>query len=360
MSRATRIGSALAGLLVATGVLAGAPSAHAQQSLVDVTVTDTEFTPKELQVKVNESVAFQLQGTQLNHSVTSVDGHFDLVFSDSGFAAMRLPEAKSYAYYCKYAKDRNALDPASPPMDGVIVVSEPAPTTTTSSTTSSTTTSSTSTSTSTTSTSTSSTTTSTSTTSTTSTTRPTTTTSATTTPTTVSPTTRPAVTTSTTRPPGTTTAPTVATTATTAAKAVVQGASQSTATTTKKKPSTKKKKSTTTTAKKKKKATRPASAKPKVQRTTTTSTTLPSLAAAMPPLAAALPSGAGEVPAASSEADLPDATEAGDEAASWVGDEEGKGEARKLLLFGLGGLGALGLASAGLGWSRRSGRYLSP
>jgi hypothetical protein len=79
----------------------------------------------------------------------------------------------------------------------------------------------------------------------------------------------------------------------------------------------------------------------------------------LPSLAAALPSGAGEAPTESSE-DLPDATEAGDEAASWVGNEKGgKSSGGMMLLFGLGGAGALGLGGAAWGWYHRSSRYLS-
>ena len=79
----------------------------------------------------------------------------------------------------------------------------------------------------------------------------------------------------------------------------------------------------------------------------------------LPSLAATLPSGSGEAPTPSS-ADLPDATEAGDEAASWVGDEKGGkgGPGKKKALVALGGLGALSLGGAGWRWYHRSSRYL--
>ena len=320
MSRATRIGSALAGLVVATGMMVGAPAAHAEK--VEVTVSERGFERNLEEVFQGDTVFWTLEpDAQLHHSVTSVqEGLFDHVFDPAVHPRTRFEftfnTPGTYNYYCKFHAEQG--------MVGRIVVRETASTTTSSTTSSSTTSSST--------------------TSTTATTRPTTSTSATTTPTTAppttTPTTQPAGTSSTTRPAGTTTAPT---TATTAPKPGVSGASQPTTTTTKKK-------STTTTAKKKK--TTPASAKPKVERTTTTSTMLPSLAAA-------LPSGAGEVPAAGSE-DLPDATEAGEEAASWVGKQDGGkgGGAKKKMMLALGGLGALGLGGAGWRWYNRSSRYL--
>lgn len=313
MSRATRIGSALAGLVMAAGMMVHAPVAHAENA--QVIVSDGVFSPPNVEVVQGDVVVFDLAAdATLRHSVT-VPGLFDQEFGPTDPKPQQritLPTQNltpdTYSYGCKFHYQQG--------MVGQIVV-RPASTDTSSSTTTTTTAPPTTT-----------------------TTAPATTTTTPPTSATTTPTTRPA-TTSTTRPAGTTTAPTVATTATTAPKPSVQGASEPTTPTTKKK-------STTTTAKKKKAT--PSTVK--VEETTTTTTMMPSLAAA-------LPSGQGETPTPASE-DLPDATEAGEEAASWVGDEKGgKSGGGMLLLFGLGGIGALGLGGAAWGWYHRSSRYLS-
>jgi hypothetical protein len=315
MSRATRIGSAVAGFVVAAGMLAAAPPAHAESAQVQV--EDMQFTPKDVTVIQGEDVVFDLApNATASHSFTLPALGYDEELNPQGPGPKRFTfstkglEPKTYAYGCRFHWQSHN-------MVGTITV-QPAAVTTTSTEPTTTTTA-----------------------------PPTTTTTApqttTTTPTTAPTSTTRPPTTSTTRPP-TTTAPTTATTAppttATTAKPTVSGASEPVTTTTKKKttPTTKKdKKSTTSTA-------------PVVEETTTTM--LPSLAAQLPGTTGGQPTGE----------EVPEVTEAGEgeEAASWVGEEKGgKGGGRKKkAMMALGGIGLLGLGGAAWSWHNRSSKYM--
>lgn len=322
MSRATRLWSTFTALAVA-GIAAGAPAAHAEPKTRWVAVTDSAFTPPEVEGFVGDSIAFVLhQDAQLPHTVTSDTGLFDLNFDQRRFTGLTIDTPGRYPYHCK-----NHGAAGGTGMSGVIVIHETAATTTTTEPASTTTTIEPA-----------------STTTTTAAPEPTSTTATTAPPT--SSTTAPPVATTTTRPPTTTTRPPTTTAPpSTSPPAVVSGASEPTTTTTAKK-------SATTTAKKSTTTQKAGTTTAPPAESPSTVPAMPSLAAATPPPSApALPTAVGEGP---------HVTELDKEALGRLErqDDHRGGADSKRMVIGLGLLGVLLLGAGLWGWYHRSSRYL--
>lgn len=95
---------AVLGLSVTVVGVASGPQAGAQEAGATISITDFQYDPADLAVKVGQTVTVT-NNDVTPHTVTAKDGSFNADVPAGGTATLTVPAAGSFPYGCTYHTD---------------------------------------------------------------------------------------------------------------------------------------------------------------------------------------------------------------------------------------------------------------